>query len=231
MSIYGTVQAFDQDGWIDLFVLDASKLGAGTFYFHAGTNELKNNVIWQGQEYIALPITASGFAYDAASFPRPRLQLANIQGLFSTLIRSYNDLVGTTITRKRTAVRYLDAVNFSGGNPSANPAEHLEDEIFIVTQKVSENKLYIEFELGSALDLTNVYLPSRFVNANFCPFKYRGEECSYTGTSYWNIDDDPVASLSLDRCSKTIAGCKLRFGETGELSFGGFPGCSLVSLS
>ena len=231
MSIYGTVQAFDQDSWVDLFVLDASNSGAGLFYFHAGTNELKSNIVWQGQEYIALPITATGFAYDGAGFPRPRLQLANIQGLFSTLIRSYNDLVGATITRKRTAVRYLDAVNFSGGNPTANPAEHLEDEIFFVTQKTSENKLYIEFELGSALDLSGVYLPSRVVNANYCPFRYRGEECSYTGNSYWDIDNNPVASLSLDRCQKTVAACKLRFGANGELPFGGFPGCSLVTLS
>lgn len=31
-----------------------------------------------------------------------------------------------------------------------------------------------------------------------------------------------------DSCSKTVAGCKLRFGATGILNFGGFPGCQKI---
>jgi len=231
MSIYGTVQAFDQDRWVELFVLDATNLDAGYFYFTAGENVLGGNIVWQGQEYTALPVEASGFTVDSGAFPRPKIKLANIQGAFSTLIRTHNDLIGMKVTRKQTAVRYLDAVNFSGGNPSANPGEHLDDEIFYVVQKTTENKLYVEFELGSSLDVAGVFLPRRMVNANFCPWRYRGEECSYTGSSYWNINGIPVTTLAQDRCPKTLTGCKLRFGEYGELPFGGFPGSSLVSLS
>lgn len=231
MSIYGTVQALDQDKWVELFVLDATNRDAGMFYFHSGQNELKQNIVWQGNEYIALPVEASGFAYDSGQFPRPKLKLANIQGLFSTLVRTHNDLVGMKVVRKRTAVRYLDAINFDGGNPDANPNEYLEDEIFYVTQKTAENKLYIEFELGSALDLSGVYLPNRMVLANHCPFRYRGEECAYAGTNYYDIYGNTVATISLDRCSKTLDACKLRFGENGELSFGGFPGSAIVSLT
>ena len=231
MSIYGTLQSLDQGRWVDLFVLDATTSGAGLFYFHSGENELKQNIVWQGNEYVALPIEVSGFAYSSTEFPRPKIKLANIQGIFSVIVRNYNDLVGMKLTRKRTAVMYLDAVNFSGGNPTANPNEYLEDEVFYITQKTSENKLYIEFELGSALDLSGVYLPNRMVAANHCPFKYRGEECSYTGTNYYDIYGNIVSTLALDHCPKTLVGCKQRFGNNGELPFGGFPGSSIVSIS
>lgn len=232
MSIYGTVQSFDQDKWVELFALDATNVGAGYFYFVPCVNELGSNIIWQGQEYIALPVEASGFAFDSSAFPRPKIKLANLQGLFSAVVRTYNDLIGMKVVRKQTAVRYLDAVNFDGGNPNANPSEHLEDEIFYVTQKTSENKLYIEFELGSALDMAGVYLPTRMVTATMCPFKYRGEECGYAIPGYFDINGMPVGDPSLDVCSKLIStGCKPRFGDNGDLSFGGFPGSALVSTS
>lgn len=231
MGIFGTVQALDQYRWVELFVLDATKSGAGMFYFHSGVNELNGNIIWQGNEYVALPVEASGFAYDSGAFPRPKIKLANVQGIFSALIRNYNDLVGMTVIRKRTAVRYLDAINFDGGNPNANPSEQFDDEIYFITQKTAENKLYIEFELGSSLDLSGVYLPRRMVNANHCPFRYRGEECSYTGTAYFDIYGSPVSALTQDVCGKRLSDCKLRFGANGELSFGGFPGSAVVAIS
>lgn len=228
MSIYGNVQAFNQSAWIELFVLDATNLSAGYFYFHAGTNELKQNIVWQGIEYIALPISSDGFSKDGDSFPRPKLTLANIQGMFSSLILQYGDLLGCKVTRKRTQLQFLDAVNFADGNPTANPAEHLEDDIFYITQKVSENKLAITFELGSALDLAGVYLPRRQVIANTCPFQYRSEICGYAGGAVADVYDNPTTDLAKDACSKRLTGCKLRFGENNELSFGGFPGSDLV---
>lgn len=230
MSILGNLQAFDGDKWVELFVLDATNLNAGYFYFHAGTNEYNTNIIWQGQEYVALPLEAEGFACSSSEFPRPKIKLANIQGIFSTLVRSYNDLIGMKVIRRRTMVRYLDAVNFTDGNPTANPLEALEDEIYYVTQKTAENKLYIEFELGSSLDLQGVYLPRRRVIANVCPFAYRGEECGYAGTKYWNVNGVTVTTLAEDRCGKTVSACKLRFGSNGDLSFGGFPGAALVDV-
>lgn len=51
------------------------------------------------------------------------------------------------VTRKRTMVRFLDAVNFTDGNPTANPLEALEDEIYYVTQKTAENKLTLSLNL------------------------------------------------------------------------------------
>lgn len=230
MAILGELQAFDQGRWVELFILDATNLSAGLFYFHAGTNEMSGNIVWQGQEYYSLPITATGFEYDGGKFPRPKLQLANVQGLFSALVKQYSDLIGCKVIRKRTAVKYLDAVNFTNGNPTANPLECLPDEVFYIVQKTAENKMVLEFELGSSLDLQGVLLPRRQVIATVCPFKYRGEECSYAGGPVANANDEFVSTFELDRCSKRVSGCKLRWGDNGELPFGGFPGAALLDF-
>lgn len=228
MSIYGEVQAFNQEKWVELFVLDATNIGGGISRFHAGVNDFYTDVVWQGESYQVLPLICSGFEYNGDKFPRPRIQVANITGIFSPLIKNYNNLIGCKVTRKRTAVRYLDAANFLNGNPTANPSEHTEDEIFFITQKTIENKLMIEFELGSALDLQGVYLPRRQCAANVCTFRYRGEECGYTGEAVAKEDDSPTTDVSLDKCSKKLSGCKIRWGDNGELPFGGFPGVNLI---
>ena len=59
--------------------------------------------------------------------------------------------------------------------------------------------------------------------------KYRtGDGCDYAGTRYFDKFNNSVDDPSLDECSGTLTGCKLRFGENEELSFGGFPGTSLI---
>ena len=62
--------------------------------------------------------------------PRPKVSITNVQGLFSGLIRMYDDLIGAKLTRKRTFARYLDAVNFKNGNPTADPNVQFPDDIW-----------------------------------------------------------------------------------------------------
>lgn len=223
MSINGELQAFAQDAKIELFVLEGGSLGTDVFRFHAGVNEYFTNIIWQGNEYTAIPMQADGFEFNGKTFPRPKIQIANTLGAFSSLVAQYDDLIGCKVTRKQTLAKFLDVVNFKDGNPYADPAQALPDELFYVTQKTVENKTYIEFELGTALDISGVALPRRQVIASVCPFRYRGEECGYAGGSVAKFDDTPTTVLSEDNCSKKVSGCKLRFGANGELSFGGFP--------
>ena len=149
MSILGELQAFELDTEVVLYILDASPRGGAVYRFHEGKNELKGNVIWNGDEYSALPLEVTGYEMSGTSFARPKMKLANVAGVFSTIVRNYMDLVGCKVTRIRTHRKYLDAVNFVGGNPTANPTEKFPDDIFYVVRKTQENKLYIEFELGS----------------------------------------------------------------------------------
>jgi lambda family phage minor tail protein L len=73
-----------------------------------------------------------------------------------------------------------------------------------------------------------VKLPRRQIIQNICPWKYRGAECGYAGSNYWNSNDQSVATLAQDVCGKRISSCELRFGTNQELPFGGFPAASLI---
>ena len=230
IKITSELQKLAPNAIIELFQLDASIFGGDIYYFHAGTNELTQSITWQGQEYIAYPIQITGFEISSGGqLPRPKMIVSNISGIITALALAYSDLLGSKMTRKRTMVKYLDEVNFEGGvNPDADPTAEFPDDIYYIERKTSENKSVVEFELAASFDVQGVRLPRRQIIQNICPWKYRGAECAYTGTNYWNSNDLPVATLAQDVCGKRIASCELRFGENQELPFGGFPAASLI---
>lgn len=200
-----------------------------TIRFHAGTNENRGSVIWQGNTYTPWPIQAQEFATPSQGSPaRPKLQVGNFGGTISALCRQYDDLLWAKLKRRRTLVKYLDGVNFAGGNPTASPAEEYPVETWFITRKASESPAAIEFDLGSPLDLQGVKLPRRQVVAGTCLWAYRSGECGYAGGPVADYANNPTSDPAKDQCSRTLRGCKKRFGENGELPFGGFPGIALV---
>lgn len=231
-SITAEIQQLSPSARIELFQLDATNLGLDIYYFHSGTNALASNVVWQGQEYVKYPISVTGFELITNSqLPRPKLQVSNVLGTISALLLSGSgkDLQGAKLTRKRTLLKFLDAVNFPGGtNPDADPTAGFEDDVYFVDQKTSENYQMVELELAAALDLQGVQLPGRQIIQNICPWKYRGTECSYTGTTYFDINDNSVPTSGQDICGKRLTSCKLRFGANNQLTFGAFPSSSLL---
>lgn len=227
MAITQDIQLLAPTALLELFVLDTTILPGGTlYYFHAGTNELGGSVVWQGNTYVPLPIEASGFdTLVRGSPPRPHVRVANAGGIFSALVEGNDDLIGCKFTRKRTFAQYLDAVNFPGGvNATADPNQHFPDDLWFIDRKVSENRYMIEWELVSAFDLQGIMLPYRQVIQNTCPWKYRGTECGWTGTVYYDINDQ-LTTLANDYCAKKLSSCKVRFG-TASYPFGGFPGAT-----
>lgn len=228
MTIAAEIQSLSPSAEVELFVLDLSRFAAGLQRFHAGTNALQQPVVWQGETYMPLPIEASGFEITArGTLPRPKLRVANINGLLSAQVAAYDDLVGCKVIRKRTFARYLDAVNFpSGINPDADPNQYLPDDIWFVERKVSENRYVIEWELASAFDLQGVKLPARQVVQNTCSWLYRGEQCGYSGPAR-DVNDE-LCAPEKDACGKRLRSCIVRFtnpdGTVTPLPFGGFPG-------
>lgn len=211
------LQKLQQPAIIQLFVLteyDRTNLGA-TFRF---TNE-PQNITWQGQVYQALPIQATGFEFKSnGALPRPKLRVENIGGLIASLISQYYDLVGSKLIRKRTLSIYLD------GQPQADPTAEFPDDIYYISRKSLENNELVEFELASSLDLEEVELPRRRILRNLCRWVYRDANCQYTGGPVATVLDEPTSDPALDQCSKTLTGCKFRFGENGPLNTGAFPG-------
>ena len=232
-AVYEDLSVLAPNAIIELFQLhlDATLHGSSDiYYFHNGVNAaVTGNVIWNSQTYIRLPIEATGFDYSSSgSLPRPKLVVSNIGSSITTILLSVNlvtagnDLGGAKVIRIRTLKKYLD------GEAGADPHAKFPDEVWYVDRKANENRATVEFELASKFDLAGVMLPRRQIIANVCQWVYRGGECGYTGSNYWNTQDQVVGTLALDACGKRISSCKLRFGATAELPFGSFPGAGLV---
>lgn len=226
MNISELVQQLDADSVIEMYELDTTGIG-GTehFYFHDGVSAVAAPIVWQGVTYAPWPVEADGFEMSARGvLPRPRVKIANINGSISAVTIAFDDLVGAKLIRRRTFARYLD------GQPGADPSQHFDNDTFYVERKVTENQVVVEFELSSALDLEGQQLPNRPIIAGSCWWQYRSTECSYAGTNYFNSNNVAVGSLPLDVCSKSQAGCKLRFGARAVLPFGGFPAAKTYKL-
>jgi phage-related protein len=301
-KITADIHGFEPGAVIELFELD---LSVGTapvtepiLRWHSGINENMQEVVWQGNRYSAMPIEAEGFEFSGkGAIPRPMLTVANITSILSSVINSYDDLVGARVTRKKTFAKYLDSYCYTNGYPTAgvctgesgsdpslsksdcldvnkngsvgtwtifsssncgscsttgyatstactaaghtwtdgiwyvsalaDDTAHFSDEIWYVDRKAVETNTHIQFELTAAHDIHGVKLPSRTVVANSCPWVYRGVECGYSGSSYWDINNNTVAASSEDVCSKTFTACELRFPEPAESPFGGFPGAGI----
>lgn len=230
MSIEQDLQSLAPGQLVELYELDATAIGGSVVRMHDGVSVLRSPVVWQGLTYQPFPIKATGFELSGrGKLPRPTVAVANATGIIGALVRDFDDLLGAKFTRRRTMVRYLDAVNFQGGvNPTADPTAALADDVYFIDRKASENKVQITFELAASFDVAGVQLPRRYVIQNVCPWRYRGGECGYTGTAYFDRTDQPVGTLAQDVCGKRLSSCKVRFGQNAELPFGGFPAAGLV---
>jgi len=109
-------------------------------------------------------------------------------------------------------------------NPTADETAEFPREIYYIDRKTAENRDVVEFELVSSMDLAGVRAPKRQCISNICQWVYRSTECSYTGTNYFDANDQPVGAVAQDVCGKRLSSCKARFGANNELPFGSFPG-------
>lgn len=245
MSITSDVQKLIVEGKIRLFKLDLSNYLDGTiFYFHGHQSFSKqfeavapqevNDIYWQGQVYSAIPMSVSGLDMRTdGKASRPTLTIGNYfggqRGGLSALCLQYKDLVGAKLSIIQTFVKYLDADNFVNGNPSAANEFTLQE--WLVEQKSAEDGNSITFELSDPIDFSGQFLPSRMITKS-CEWafkhRYRGEECGYTGTKYFDLRGQATNDPSKDECGGALADCKVRFGEDEPLPFGGFPAAGMI---
>ena len=75
-------------------------------------------------------------------------------------------------------------LNQGGNNPfgRADPNSHMLDDIYFINKKTVENKNFIQFELVSALELEDSFVPARVILSNYCNWTYRCSiGCKYSG--------------------------------------------------
>ncbi|MCS6489743.1 phage minor tail protein L [Burkholderia thailandensis] len=221
MSVTADIQQLEPGRLIEFFEVDCTEIGADVLRFHRHLQS--TSIVWQGREYRSWPIQATGFEQTSdAQQPSPTLRVGDINGTISALCVALGDLVGAKVFRRRTLARYLDAVNFPAGNPTADPNEEMPPQQWRIEQKSDEQPgLHVEFTLSSPLDFGGQQLPKRQI-ISICQWGYRGPECGYTGAACFDKDDNPVSDPALDRCSKKISGCERRFSVNNPLPIGGF---------
>lgn len=227
-SVYEELSVLTPNTIIELFEMHLSNdlHGSNDIYrWHEGCNaDVDGNIVWGGNAYTRLPVEATGFEYsNTGSLPRPTLSFSNLDGIMTTLLLLVNgttignDLGGAEIRRIRTLKKFLD------GEGTADPNAQWPMEVWYIDRKAAETREVVSFELASKLDLPGVKVPKRQLVGNVCQWAYRSSECSYTGSNYWNAQDQPVGAITEDRCGKRLGSCKLRFGTDAVLPFGSFP--------
>ena len=229
-SVYEDISVLAATAVIELFELHLDSAIHGTAVtspvrWHDGLSaNVAGNVVWQGNTYIRFPIKADGFDFTTSgTLPRPTLTVANLDLTMTSILADINafntgnDLGGAEVRRIRTLKKFLD------GESTADPNAQWPVAIWYIDRKASENRQAVTFELASRLDLPGRKVPQRQLVGNICQWKYRSSECSYTGSNYWDKDDQSVGSLAEDKCGKRLESCKLRFGSNSPLPFGSFP--------
>lgn len=191
--------------------------------------EYKRNIIWAGQTYSPVSIQSDGLEIRGDGRPSmPTLVIANqindTPGAITALCAYHNDFVGATLKVTHVLAKYLDAANFTAGNPTANPSESTT-QYWYVEQKTEENEHTVTFELASPLSAQSKKIPTRNITP-YCTWavrgQYRGESCRYMGAAMFTEDGTPTNNPALDKCGGRLVDCKKHFGENEPLNFGGF---------
>ena len=214
---------------IELFELELFEKIHGSseeYYFYNGVNrkDTPGSIIFDGKPYIGIAIEAEGFEFKGdGTLPRPTVRVSNVLGSMSALLLGVNvfnfgnDLNGAKFTRVRTLSRFLDGANWQNGvNPYGTPNanETMPKEVFYVDRKVNENRDFVEFELVSSFDLTNVKAPRRQVLSNLCQWEYKGKECGYTGPDEFTAGGESITSVPATNFVYTSGSDVLSAGST-----------------
>lgn len=230
MTIRSELQLLDADARVKLFELDASEIAGDRLFFHSHAYD--GPIWWQGEEYKPWPVGASGFGRSSGQQARPTVSVSNVDGVIAAMCALYKDMVGAKLIMRETFAKFLDARNFEGGNPTADPTQYFPEEIWVVERKTKENREEIQFELVSVIEHANQQFPGRQVLANSCGAirrgGYRGFACGYAGPPVADENDQPTDDPAKDRCAGRLASCKLRQWPDGVLNFNGFPAAGLT---
>ena len=187
------------------------------------------NVMFDGKEFIALPFEFTRVRKrTTGSLPRPIINMSNIGNVMGVIADS---LVGHTLRRIRTFEKYLD-----GKSSESNPNAHFPIERYRINSIANRDYQIIAFELTSFLDREGLNIPARTVVRNSCShtyrkyedrsfsFNYKNVTCPYRGMKYFDKLNFQVDLPENDDCSRTLNGCRQRFGFSIPLPIRSFPG-------
>lgn len=172
--------------------------GASTNLYLAEWNE---NVTFDGQEYVAFPITHDTVSENASGeIDSLQVKVSNV----SRLIQSYLEVYD--LRNKKVMIRLVwkDRLSY--------PDDKLDFNYFIDSYTASST--VVDFTLLPKTDLLGSMLPARTYSRNYCQWKFKSTECGYSGSE--------------TSCGKTKARCK---ELSNYVRFGGFPSIPTRQIS
>ena len=140
---------------------------------------------------------------------RPTLAVSNLFGMVTGLAAGMQSLVGATVVRHVVYARFLDAVNFTGGNPEADPEQEVVSR-WVIEQLSELKATTATFVLATPTETDGSVFPARIMLADVCSWIYRSDECGYAGPPVADEFDKPTTDPAKDACSKCRTGCELR---------------------
>jgi lambda family phage minor tail protein L len=229
MSFAQEAQKLDPTALVSLFQLDTTVVGGPVYHF---TTEAKAGaaVGFGGVQFHAVPIEISGMSIQGqGSIQTPTLSISNTDLFIQEILNTFGDLEGSVVTRWRAFARHLD-----GGEEPDSTAFYGPD-VYKIDRKSSDTPEKIEYELSALMDHQGVYVGRtvirdtcmwryRTFNSSTGQFNYDRSLCPYTGSSYFNANDEAVTDPAEDMPSRSLNCCRLRFGANNPMPFGGFTG-------
>ncbi len=180
------------------------------------------DVSFEGQAYQAIACETKDFnSVGKGPLPTPTITVNNFGRVVGDLIYQIDQsdtkrLEGAWVERILTEHRFLDGQSDAGSSVSRKDYSR-----WVIEQVPRRNYKAVEFKLRTPYDIEGVILPGRQCT-HYCSWTYRTYPCTWAG-GYFDRNNNATTEAN-DECNKTLAACKVRFGNYAALPFGGHPG-------
>lgn len=170
---------------------------------------------WNGTLLIPVEFMTEGFETRSdGESPRPTIKMAMGDPIIRAFLVSHDMGRGGTVTRLRTFLKFLD------GQSEADPTQTFGKEVYRINKSKRVYPL-IEWELRSVLESPQNDFPHIILSRSYCDLIYRHwngssfvpHTCPYAGVNKFTLDDISTTNSDQDVCSKTVTGCRKRYGN------------------
>ncbi|EAO0752053.1 phage minor tail protein L, partial [Salmonella enterica subsp. enterica serovar Poona] len=151
----------EQSAKVDLWEFDLTAIGGERYFFCNEPDGKGEPVTWQGRQYEPYPIQVQDVEMSGKG-PSPRITLvvSNLFGLVTGMAEDLQSLTGASVIRHQVYSRFLDAVNFTDGNPDADPEQEVVSR-YLVEQLSELTATTATFVLATPTETDGAVFPAR----------------------------------------------------------------------